>query len=305
MARSGGEARLAETRLFSYQSCMSQAVIRHVSLVVGIALIAIICLRCERLFITAQGETGVSLLHAKNPVLAFVAIAVCIAASAVIAGVVGRLTNAVVGLFALGAGLFVLNGRLETVRTVAFTGADASPKATLLLLSLETLFLGILILGATLIVFRIAGALKDVQPERPYDPPHPWIGSAAMKGAAAAVLALIAVWAIAQSPMKGQVVAATTIGGIVVGLVARLISPHVQPVLFYFSPMVAGAIGYVFAMFMLRLPLADGYVAGSLPSFALVMPMDYAVGTLAGVSFGLGWAKSFLHHEENPQAVRT
>jgi hypothetical protein len=29
------------------------------------------------------------------------------------------------------------------------------------------------------------------------------------------------------------------------------------------------------------------------------MPVDYATGSLMGVAVGLGWARSFLHHEDD------
>ena len=45
-------------------------------------------------------------------------------------------------------------------------------------------------------------------------------------------------------------------------------------------------------------PLADAVVNGTLPVLSLPMPIDYAAGSLMGVSMGLGWARGFLHHEE-------
>jgi hypothetical protein len=53
----------------------------------------------------------------------------------------------------------------------------------------------------------------------------------------------------------------------------------------------------------MRLPLDDAYIAGALGALARPMPLDYLAGALLGVSFGLGWAKSFLHHEAVPAAA--
>ncbi len=40
------------------------------------------------------------------------------------------------------------------------------------------------------------------------------------------------------------------------------------------------------------------FVDNAVPKFSRPMPIDYAAATLMGVAFGLGWAKSFLHHED-------
>ena len=33
------------------------------------------------------------------------------------------------------------------------------------------------------------------------------------------------------------------------------------------------------------------------------MPITYAAGTLVGVSMGLGWARSFLHYDDEGEAA--
>jgi hypothetical protein len=106
------------------------------------------------------------------------------------------------------------------------------------------------------------------------------------------------VWLIAQSPMKGQMIGATFFGGMAAGLIGRLISPHVQPILLFASPVAFGALGHVLAMLLLNMPLDDAWVAGELPRLSRPMPLDYVAGSLMGVSVGVGWARSFLHHEE-------
>ena len=51
--------------------------------------------------------------------------------------------------------------------------------------------------------------------------------------------------------------------------------------------------------------LSDAYVNGSVPMLSLPMPLDYAAGTLIGIPLGLGWAKSFLHEEEDDERTKS
>ena len=46
------------------------------------------------------------------------------------------------------------------------------------------------------------------------------------------------------------------------------------------------------------------FVSGSIPHFSLPMPMDYAAGSVMGAAVGVGWARSFLHHEEDEEPAQ-
>jgi hypothetical protein len=81
-----------------------------------------------------------------------------------------------------------------------------------------------------------------------------------------------------------------------------LLVPNVQPILLFASPIVFGALGHLAAMVLLNEPLDSAYVSDRFTAFGLPMPLDYAAGALWGVSWGLGWARSFLHHEEPAKA---
>ena len=61
--------------------------------------------------------------------------------------------------------------------------------------------------------------------------------------------------------------------------------------------LVFGATGQLIAASVTHDTLADAYINNTLPALALPMPIDFAAGSLMGVSMGLGWAKGFLHHE--------
>jgi hypothetical protein len=234
---------------------------------------------------------------------AAIAIVLCVAVASLIGGVVGRYINAAVGLFAVGIGLFVLDGRLDTARSFAFSMAGADPRWAVAMLAIETLLWAAMVFGITWIVLAMAGPLKDIEPEQFSPPPNPYWSSHALKCAAAGVVMIGVVWVLARSPMKGQVIGATFLGGTLAGLIGRLISPHVQPKVLFATPVVFGGVGYLIAMFKASGPLDVLYVTDQLPALLLPMPIDYAAGSLMGVAFGLGWARSFLHHEDESAAV--
>jgi hypothetical protein len=108
----------------------------------------------------------------------------------------------------------------------------------------------------------------------------------------------VAVWVLGQSPLKGQMLGAIFLGSLAAGLVGRLVSPHVQPILLMVAPIVAGAAGHLVGAALLRHPLGVAYVQNALSPLSIAMPIDYAAGSLAGVAVGLGWARTFLMHEQ-------
>ena len=284
---------------------MSHALVRNVSIFAGVILCGGVCVLAAGYLTSPRGAAGPTVVQSHSLPSAILAVVICVGIATLIAGVVGRLSNAAVGMFVLGTGLFVLASRLTTVVELAFGNATVSSRTIMLLLALEALLWASLCLISTLVIFRISGPFRDVEPGPWGSIPHPLWSSAALKSAAAGVVVLPAVWLIAQSPMKGQMIGATLIGSMAAGLAGRLLVPNVQPVLLFISPIVFGAVGYLIAAVMLRTPLDVAYVARELPKLAKPMPIDYAAGALWGVSWGLGWARSFLHHEEQAPAVES
>lgn len=280
---------------------MSMALTRNVALFGGMILAGMACVRAAPMFSSIRGDRGPTIFAAERPAAAALALLVCLLIATAVACAVGRVVNAAVGLFVLGAGVFTLDSRLAGLRELAFAHPE---KSALYGMAIETMALALVALGLILIVFAITGGFRDVEPHADGTRPH-WLRSeAAIKSAAAGILVLPAAWLIAQSPLKGQAIAAVFFGAMLTGLVGRLVSPHVQPILMFVSPMLFGALGYLVAATTMRSPLDDAYIAGATSAFARIMPLDYLAGSLLGVSFGLGWAKSFLHHEEAPATAK-
>jgi hypothetical protein len=279
---------------------MSKVLIRNVALFGGMIVAGLVCAQAAPYLVSPRGDRGPTVFLAQQPIAAALALVVCLALTTLLAGIVGRTVNAIVGVFVLGAGVFALDSRLTSLRELAFASPDRS---TLFGLAIETAVLAVVALMMVWIVFRMSGGMGDVEPREDGSRPHWLVSDAALKCAAAGIIVLPAVWVLAQTPLKGQVIAAAFLGSMVAGLVGRLVSPHVQPMLLYSSAVVFGAIGHVIAGVTTRLPLDDAYIAGALSALARPMPLDYLAGALLGVSFGLGWARSFLHHEDVPAAA--
>jgi hypothetical protein len=103
--------------------------------------------------------------------------------------------------------------------------------------------------------------------------------------------------------MTGQTVGAVFLGATAAGVAGRLLRPHVQPILLFASPIAFGALGHVIAA-LRTADLEVAFVSGDLSPLAMPMPLHYAAGSLMGVAVGLGWARSFLHHEDDEPAGR-
>ena len=77
----------------------------------------------------------------------------------------------------------------------------------------------------------------------------------------------------------------------------------VAAILLFAAPCVFGAVGQAIGLFLMRGTPEAAFVDGRLPAFILPAPIDYAAAGLMGVSVGLGWARSFLHQEEDAPAA--
>ncbi|MHC5024392.1 MAG: hypothetical protein ACYTGG_10865 [Planctomycetota bacterium] len=271
---------------------MLDAVKRNATLLVGMLLAAIVCVAVEPYLVGPRGAPGPTILQADSVALAVLAILVAMVLVTLIACVVGRCINTAVGLFVLGTGLYALAGRLATVEELVWSGG-------LGLLPVETLLWGIVVLAAVLLVFRVAGPLADIHPPETGHAPHWLISRDALISVAAGVAVIVCVWLFARSSMRGQTIGAVFAGAMVTGMAGRLLAPNVQPVLLFVMPCLFGAIGQAIGLTLIRGTPVTALVDNSLPTLIRPMPIDFAAAGLMGVSVGLGWARSFLHHEED------
>ena len=264
---------------------------RNAVLFGSLAVGATACGLTAPMLMSARGAYGPTVLEALSPVQAILAVVICLVVSTALAVLVARVCNTAAGMFMLGGGLFGLAWRLDTMAEFVHGGSPA-------LLAAETALWAVLVLAATLVIFRLGGSMPDVPTDEHGGHPHPHFSLDALKGAGMGVLMVPVVWLVAQSPMKGQVIGAAFVGGMAAGAAGRLIAPNVQPILLSFSPILFGAVGQVIGTALLKASLEEAFVADSIPTLLLPMPADYAAGALMGVAVGLGLVKSFIHHGE-------
>jgi len=267
---------------------------RWIPVLVGLGLTSLIFWFAQHAIASPRGATGPSVLLAEHPIIAIGVLLVCLIFAGGVSIAVGRMVNAVTGLFVLGWGLAILTMRCATMKEVAFEDASAG-----VLVVEAVLFAGV-ILGTTWLMFKLAGMPYDIEAD-PDDPSSLDLFSAqSLKCAAAGLLIIPAIWIVAQSEMKGQVVAAATLGSLAAGLAGRLIAPHSSPILLFAAPCLFGAVGLMIGVMSTTGPLDTAFVAGTVSRFLLVSPLDLAAGSLMGVALGVGWAKSFLQHQPVP-----
>ncbi|MDG2201471.1 MAG: hypothetical protein P8K80_09870 [Phycisphaerales bacterium] len=258
----------------------------------ALALSIIAFLLIEPTLLSTQGDFGPTVMQAQSPVAACLAMLAALIVGTIIAVGVARIFQASTGLLVLGIGLGWLALQLQTIQHVALHGSFNW-------LVLEGLIWSVVILAIVVIMARSTGPM--VQPMLdPGEAVPDWAASTeAIKMGAAGIAALPIVWIIAQSPLKGQVLAATIIGSVAAGLVGRLVAPTVQPYLLFAGVCLFGALGQWVAGIMIPPDQMEGMVtSGLLPHIALPLPIDYAAGSLIGVPLGLQWGSSFLRKDD-------
>lgn len=269
---------------------------RSLVLPLGIIASALLFALAVGPWISLRGIAGPVLAMSERPALAALATLGCLVVGVAIAAGVGRLINAVVGMFALGCGLGVLAMRAGTLEDLAFSGAAAGP--TLRGMAIETLVWAVAIAAASVVTFRVAGPLPDAAEidDPRVDGPF---GRNAFLSLAAGLIVLPAAWLLALSPMKGQALGAVVVGSMLAGLGGRLLAPRVPPVLLFAAPCLAAALGQlvVSAIVPAASPIADLFVARQIPRIAVPMPIDWAAGGTVGIALGIGWSRSFLKAE--------
>jgi len=241
--------------------------------------------------VSARGAFGPTILQAQSVPLAVLAAVISLAVCTGLAVLVCRVCNPAVAMFSLGGGLFGLAWRMEGAQELMHSGSFA-------LLPIESVLWALAVFGATVIVFKLGGPMRDVDPDTTGRVHDGLFSLAALKAAAPGVLVLPVVWVLAQSPMKGQMIGSVFVGAMVAGLLGRVLSPHVQPLLLFASPVLFGAIGQWIGIATLGASPVDAWVAKAFPHLLLPMPVDYAAASMMGVAFGLGLAKSSVHHEQ-------
>ena len=160
----------------------------------------------------------------------------------------------------------------------------------------------LLVLLAAWLAMRYGRVVEDVHPVVDGAPPDPLRSRDALALLVSGSAALPVVWFVASTPLRGQAVCAAVVGGMAAGLVGRLWSPHVQPILAPAGVVLAGTIGSWICGSLLPSDVAAAWARGDIPNLLMLTPIDWAVGGLLGVPIGYKIAGSFLGHESVAEA---
>ncbi len=201
---------------------------------------------------------------------------------------VGRLVNAVVGTFVVGAGCAALALRSSGVDGAIFD------QASMTALGAETLMWAVPVTITLVAIFRFSGSLPDIAPRFTSEP---WWKEyfdldAIRAGLVGALLPIVA-WLVVRNMLKGQAFGGACLGGITVGIAYRLIAPQITPLFAFVAPLILMGLYQMFVASRVTADLSMLFAAGALAPELRVMPADSVAGSLTGVAIGLGWARSF------------
>lgn len=282
---------------------MDNAFARWTVLIAGLLVAGGACWLAVGSLHSARGIPGPGVFDAVAPVPAAMALLGAFVVATVVAAIVSRLLNPIVGLFVLGAGLGVISMRSGTIRDACFDGGSLVP------LAIEGIIWAVLIALASIIVHHfgrdegdmgVAGAARGgarggcvsggtahggaaATLARVCDP-------SALKVAAIGAVAIVGVWLLITSAFKGQAIGAAIVGGLLAGHVAKRAAPDGLPVLLFATPILFIAIAQLVLALSIADP-ADAFVHGSIPNLVAVMPLDLVSGSIVGVAIGIGLAK--------------
>lgn len=237
------------------------------------------------------GTFGPTMLQATHPAEAIGAMLVATVVAAIICVTIAELISGLTGLVVVGAALGWAGLALSPMRDVLFHGSAP-------LVAADGIVWTLVILVLSWVTLVRHSPCQDVHPEHGDTPVDPLVSPEALRMLIAGLAALPVVWLIAQSDFRGQTLAATVLGGVAAGLVGRLWSPNVQPVLLPVGVMLSGTLACWIGSMMLPGVIERAYTTGDVPSLVLPTPVDWAAGSLCGVAIGFAWAKGFLRHDE-------
>ena len=270
-------------------------VVRSVTLFVALAIAALSFRAVEPFMTSTRGVAGPLVVDSERPAVAALAIFVAFAVVSAAAALVGRLVNAIVGLFVLGTGVGYLAMRCGSSIDFCFGGSS------ILAAGIELVAWTVLAAAGSHLVFKVGGRLSDVPftGEDEIDSPT---GPAARKAWLAALAGVGVAWLVAASATKGQAIGAATLAGFATGAIGRMISPRTTPVYLAAAPIGAFAALFLYLGFTTSGDLAAGFAQGALGSgmgrFLRLMPVDIAAGALCGTSLGFGFVRSFASPDD-------
>ncbi|RLS23900.1 MAG: hypothetical protein DWH74_03875 [Planctomycetota bacterium] len=268
---------------------------RLLVLFVSIAL-AVTAFRAVQPFMgSGRGVIGPLVSDAERPLMAGIAILLAFAVVSAVSALVGRLVNAIVGLFVLGTGVGYLAMRAGSSADFCFGGSS------MFAAGIELIGWTVLVAAGSHLIFRVGGPLMDV-PKTTEDHIDSPIGPSARIAWLAAIAGVALAWLAAVTMSKGQAIGAATLAGFATGAIGRMLSPRTTPVYLAAAPVAAFALVYLFLGFSAPADLSVAFADGSLPRLARLMPVDIVAGALCGTALGFGFMRSFAQPNDSSYA---
>lgn len=265
------------------------AVIRTTIVILALAVVGAIGTWAAGGFLASRGGLGPTILQSQSPVNALLGVSIAIGIVAILGGFIARGTTYLTGMFLIGFTLFTMSLQFHGATEFVLTGGN------LYMLIAEAVVMATIVLVGAYVVFTLGGPLCDV--------PRSDTTQRSTESITILIIALVmipVVWMIATTPEKAQVIGTTTVGGIAIGFLVRQFLPTMQPILIYALPTAMGGVGYLIASLM---GPTDGValVQQSISPLLFPMPIDYAAGSVMGLSIGLSWAASLAQTKEADQ----
>ena len=113
----------------------------------------------------------------------------------------------------------------------------------------------------------------------------------AFRGLAAGLFALLIMWALCRTELKGQAIGSAVCGGVLTGMFGRWFGGRSQPILLMAAPVLAVGIAQLWTALTFQGALDLAVAQRTLPGWSVAMPIDIAAGAMLGVPIGLGWTK--------------
>jgi len=229
--------------------------------------------------ISTRGTLGPTILQTISPLSSVIAVLITVGIASVIGGFIARFTTLPTGMFILGFALFGMAMKLHGAEEFIMSQGNYN------LLVLEAIFLSVIVLLGTMIVFAIGGDSRQ-NGNLSFDKTVFWeIG----KSILISLVILPVIWIIATSPSKGQVLGASALGGVLIGVLARQFLHTAQPILLFAISIAIGGVGYFVGMTIGETDIAT-FTQQEFSPLLYPMPIEYAAGLLLGLAIGLGWS---------------
>ena len=261
-----------------------QALFRIVATVFGMVLTGFLAAYFSQWLIADRGTLGPTIMQSSSPAVAIAGVLLLSATACSIGAVVAKYTTSLCGMSIFGFSFFILAMNIAGFEEFVFL------QGNVWLLIIEIIFLAMIVLLGSLVIFALGGPMKDVSRS------NVKIDKVSIKTILIALLILPIVWVVAMQPHNGQVLGATATGGILIGLGARKYLPSVQPIFFFPLPIGLGSIGYFLGIQLG--PITDvSLIQMQNSSLLYPMPLDYVGGVILGVAIGLNWGASMAVEE--------